>query len=446
MAAPSDRAWAAHPKAEAFVRAALEAALKRAPQAEKFRASLLETCAIRLRDMLDHIAVTAEFSGYAEAGWREVGAGVWRHFDGAFPDIIERNALTIGFKVECVESFARCTAIDAPTEGQPYGPYRRMRVFSGDGAFFDAVERHGWSGYEAPSISTRTIDAARLHQQILRTRHRPFRRAASGLTLTKRLAIAAIAELGKNWACALFMRAERDYWAARCGPASLQQRRQRALGVGWSNIDHYAYECSREHFAYTIDLFERLGFERREFIHAGAGAGWGAQVMEQPVLRCALLVKVDASANDMRDEIAGRALSPLTVHGPVGLWTALHGESLLEGGVSQAAALYDLRAIEGLMRQDDAALTRPASDQANLRRIAARAERRAVDPKRVEALERSGHIGRAQADDWRFLGAHAGGLEMLERVDGYKGFGAAAVRREAATEGVREAPAPRSAA
>jgi hypothetical protein len=422
MTPAGNRVWTAHPEAELFVQSLLERAFDGCAEAHVFQLRLLDACAIRLRDILDHIAVPPDVGGYEQAGWKQIEMGVWRHFDGNFPDILERNHLGVGVKVESTDQLTQALNIDAPVEGAPHGPFRRVRIFSGAGAYFDAVERHGWVGVDAPLIGARRIARARLHQQIFRTRPRPYRRAAFALNMTKRIAAAAVADLGKHWACALFMQAEREYWSQKCGAGALQRRRQDKFGVGWCNIDHYAYRCSREHFGVTVSILEKLGYERRELLYAGAKAGWGAIVLEQPALRSAALVKTDMTPEELAGGAIPGALSPLNVHNRVGVWTALNGESMLEGGLSYAAGLYDCRSLQDYLSREDVAMSALPGDDARLHRRQTLGERRAVDPKRVDALERGGHMAGAEADDLRFNGAEAAQLEGLERRDGFKGF------------------------
>lgn len=430
-ASAMQRTWTAHPEAEAFLQAILDQALANCPQAQAFERELRDKCAIRLRDTLDHVGVPGMVRTHADSGWKQIELGVWRHFAGSFPDIVERNQIAIAFKVANVEHFVRALGVDAPIEGAPHGPYRRARIFSGPGVYFDAVERHGWIGYESATVSLRTIEAARLHLQSFRTRHRPFRRAPAGLRLTKRMVAAAIADLGKHWACDLFMQAERDYWVARCEAGAIQQRRQERLGVGWCNVDHYAYECSRETFDFTVGIFERLGYECRELVYSETGNG--AQVMEQPALRSTVLLNVDMAPEEAGQDIAHRALSPLTLHGASGLWTALHGESMLEAGPSGLAGLYDHNALRERMCGEDVPMV-ATSSAPSLHQSRTHAERRAVDPKRVDALEKSGHIALEEADDLRFNGARATYFGGVERAEGFKGFApAGAARTEAVT-------------
>src|SRR3712207_6265746 len=90
-------------------------------------------------------------------------------------------------------------------------------------------------------------------------------------------------DLGIDRTCELFFAAEREYWQRRNRAAQVQKARQDRLGLGWANHDHHTYRSSREHFAPLIAVLEKLGFQCRERFYAGHDAGWGAQVIEQPV-------------------------------------------------------------------------------------------------------------------------------------------------------------------
>lgn len=429
------RIWTPHRESERLVQSLLERALNECAEAQAFQSRLLDGCAIRLRDIVEHIAAPADVKGYEEAGWKQVELGVWRHFGGSFPDILQRNNLGVAFKVESVDRFTRSLGVDAPVEGAQHGPYRRVRAFSAPGAYFDAVERHGWAGVDAPVVGARRIERARWHQQMFRARPRPYRRAGVALSMTKRLATAAIADLGKHWACALFMRAEREYWAGQCEASALQRRRQDKLGVGWCNIDHYAYRCSREHFDATLSLFDRLGFERRELVYAGAKAGRGAQILEQPALRSAVLVEVDMTPDDLARRASPGALPPLGTHNQIGVWTTLNGESILEGGPSHIGGLYDGRLLQEYLQREDVAVSARSSEDAHLCRMRTFGQRRAIDPKRVEGLERSGHVAAGEADELRYNGVEAAQFECLERIDGFKGFAQGVIEQRAQPRG-----------
>src|SRR5207244_13537784 len=89
--------------------------------------------------------------------------------------------------------------------------------------------------------------------------------------------------VGRDLACHVVFEGERVYWQRRNRAAQVQKQRQDRLGLGWANHDHHTFRSSREHFLDLMRVMEKLGFEWRERFYAGAQAGWGAQLLEQPV-------------------------------------------------------------------------------------------------------------------------------------------------------------------
>jgi hypothetical protein len=356
-----------------------------------------------------------------EWGWREIEPGVWRHALGALPDVVARERPCVALRVESLDAFLDAIGLETPIEGAPFAPLRRARLFSGDGASFDAVERNGGVGFAAPNVPERRIRKARLHQQAFRTRRRRLRDDEGGLRETRRVIAAAVGDLGAAWTCDLFMRAEREYWQSRCVAGLLQARRQEMLGLGWSNIDHHGYIASRQHLGQTITIFEDLGYERREVMRTG---DWASQVMEHPVLRSSLTVDGDIGEHQSDSHWPDGPLFPLMWHASAGLWVALHGEGLLEGGLHHLACRFDRGAFTRIMNRENVALMAPSSDRSDFYARMSEGEARPVDPRRVDRLQRSEFITAADAETFRFNGALASHLECVERNNGFKGFDA----------------------
>jgi hypothetical protein len=65
---------------------------------------------------------------------------------------------------------------------------------------------------------------------------------------------------------------------------------------------------------------------------------------------------------------------------------------------------------------------KPFTDLPYLKQAFTEGERWAVDPKRIDALLKSGRITQPQADQFRAQGAIGSHLENLERNAGFKGF------------------------
>jgi hypothetical protein len=71
----------------------LHEALSRTTNLESIQERLRTSCAVRLRDMIDHIAVPFGERAHVAAGWKPDGHGVWSHASGFLPRIVERAEL-----------------------------------------------------------------------------------------------------------------------------------------------------------------------------------------------------------------------------------------------------------------------------------------------------------------------------------------------------------------
>ncbi len=417
--------WQVQPGAEALMREVLEDALARSPAAQAFANRLLEACGVRLRDILDHVSVAdPALPARLEAqNWRAIAPGLWRHFDGYFPDFLESSETdVIAFRVESAEAFVRAVGVSTPIEGEPHAALRRVAAFSGRDVTFVAIERNGHVGYDAPKTDRALLRQARLHQQIFRTRRRVFDTPEAGFDHTDALVDSAVADLGPHWACDLFFRAEREYWMSRCDAGRLQKARQDAAGIGWANIDHHTYDSTRPLFGRTIRVLEKLGYECRELFYAGHQAGWGSQILEQPVLRSTIFADIDLAPEELDIDFAHLPLAPLAQVRRAGLWCAMHGESMLEAGLNHVAGMYDHAAFRAQMSARGVAMMAPFSNFPHLYQELTEGQWWPVDPARIDALERAGQVSAGEAEDFRLNGAIAAHLENLERNDGFKGF------------------------
>ena len=418
-----DRVWTVQPEAEAFLQAQLAAALARTPEAARYADALRSGCGVRLRDILDHLAGNAAMIAAATAvGWRQEGAAN-ENRDGFFPGIVPSDGLLrIAFRVESIDRFLAATGVDTRIDGPAHAPLRMARVFQGDGAEFVAVERNGAIGYAIEPIDEATIRAGRLHLQTFRTRRRRFDSVEKGLAHTEALVDAAVAAIGQHRACDIWLRAEREYWMTRCPAGARQKAWQDVQGIGWSNIDHHTYDGSRQHFAGTVCILEKLGYELREMLYAGALAGWGSQILEQPALRSTIFADVDLAPHEIAIDFAHDTLPPLDKHRRAGIISVMHGESILEGGLNHVAGMYDNVAMRSVLTREGQAMMAPFSDFPFLYQELTEGDWAAVEPARLDLLETGGHLSAAEAEDFRLNGAIAAHLENLERNDGYKGF------------------------
>lgn len=411
----------AQDEAQSFLQSAVDAALAAAPPLAAFAERLLNTCAIRLSDSLDYLGVPRGETAHARLGWTRVAPGLWRN--GGLPAVVERGAPGVAFRVERLERLLPALGLDAPIEGAVGAPLRRVKLAPcGDGSTIEFVERNGSVEYSdsATAVGARKLRRALIHQQIFRTRRRHFRAIENAYHFTERLVDAAVADLGPAWACSLFLRAEREYWLSRCEAGMHQKRRQDRAGVGWCTLDHIVYSSSREHFHRTLGVFQRLGYQPSQLIRNARQPGLGAQVLEHH--SCAhppILIELDLTGEP---DPCAAPMAPLTWHGRAGLWCALHGEALLEGGAARFAARYDLNVLQDLARRDGVDLAAAFADTPTLRQRVTHGQLQAVSPARIDVLERDGHLARSDAETLRLNGAVATHLQAVERTMGHAGF------------------------
>jgi hypothetical protein len=232
----------------------------------------------------------------------------------------------------------------------------------------------------------------------------------------------AVVDLGQDWACWLWLRAEREYWESRNYVGRVQKARQDAHGIGWANQDHHTYDSSRESFHRQIKVLETLGFECRELFYAGDAAGWGSQVLEQSAIGSVIFADIDLAPHELDIDFAHMELEPLPFLRRAGLWCRLHGESMMESGLNHLEAMYDHVRLAEQLKREGISFMSPFSDFPYLWQALSEGEWWPVDPDRVDALEREGLITAEQAEDFRLYGSIGSHLENLERNDGFKGF------------------------
>ena len=426
--------WVVQPEGAALVQELVAGALARSPGASDFCARMHSGAGIRVIDVLDHIAITdapslrerLDAAGFTLCDAESPSVATWAtHERGIFPDIVlqPRGATRLALQVESVADFLAAQQLDVDIEGEPGGTYRRARAWLGDDAELWVVERHGHVGFDLPRHAPEQLVAARRHLDAFRRRRRLFDDTAAGFDHTDALVRRGVADLGTHWTCALFLRAEREYWEKRNRAARVQKGRQDALGLGWCNDDHHTYDASREWFFRTIGTLELLGFRCRERFYAGAEAGWGSQILEQPVTGTVIFADIDLAPGELAGDFAhAPELEPLPTLRRAGLWCALHGESMLEAGINHLECTYDQAALREQLRGEGVEMMAPFSDFPHLFQQLTVGEWWPVRHDRIDRLLAQGLISAEAATDFRKRGAIGSHLENLERNQGYKGF------------------------
>ncbi|AMV39382.1 hypothetical protein [Planctomyces sp. SH-PL62] len=408
------------------------------------------------QNWLDHFVVAAPPSfanrlvtlGYERTpDTHSVGVPVYAHPGGVFPRIAvgpkpkssagaEPVVRDVGLKVESVAAFSGAHDLGLRLQGYPMGPLRSARV-PGEGVDLVVVERRAYLGFENyPTEAARrglmkphAAREALAARDLWLARRRRFDDDAEGFAATEALVDEVIETAGSaDLACHLIFEVERDYWQARNRAAQVQKARQDRFGLGWANHDHHTFRSSRRFFPNLIRIFTRLGFFLRERFHAGEHAGWGAQVLEHPTTGIVIFADLDLAPDEATQDFARHPLPDLARPGTVGLWVALHGESILEAGMHHLEAQFEFDALrDGLRAEAGIETMKPFSDFPFLRQAFTAGERWAVSSKRADRALAAGWITQEQRDKFVNEGTIGSHLENLQRREGFKGFNQQAV-------------------
>ena len=449
--------WKRWPEADAYIDSLIERGLEGNRFAAELATRMPGETGTRFKDWVDHLVIRGggkivdrlALLGYErQSATYAVNAPVFAHPGAIFPRIAIVPAVPgqngaehavvseIAVKVERVADFSRAHDLGLAIEGYPMAPYRVGRV-PGSATTLAVVERRGYLGFDAfPGDLARQgrmiPHAARnalLARDLWQARQRRFDDDEAGFTATEATLEKVIETAGStDLACHLVFEVERDYWQSRNAAARAQKARQDRLGLGWANHDHHTFRCSRRFFPRTIGMFTRLGFQLREGFHAGAHAGWGAQIVEHPVTGIVIFADLDLAPEEASDDFAHVVLPDLPRPGTVGLWVALHGESILEAGMHHLEAQFDFDELrDGLKRDAGIETMAPFSNFPFLRQAFTAGERWPIARHRADRALDLGWISAEEHGKFLRDGTIGSHLENLERREGYKGFNQQAV-------------------
>lgn len=443
MDKPKESEWQQYPEAEAFVDGCLKRFVSAMPRVRAFQESLLKHTGSRLINWLDHLVlrdgedIRAKLDGLGfekEDVPAEADNTVYHHPGALFPMLLLQNgtvfksgeAVSAAVHLEEISNFLMTHHVAASIEGTPLSPFRRAKVWEKDGRDFLIVERRGHSGFipiEMPSNYPHQYLQA---LEKWNTRPRFFDDVQKGMKETQILAKALVDDMGVDTAAWIAFEGERFYWQERNRAATIQKARQDALGLGFGNHDHHTFRSSREVFPSLIEIFKTFGFYLRERFYAGAQAGWGAQLLEQPACRIVIFADVDLAPDEVLTDFAGETLPPKESLGTVGLWCALHGESILNAGMHHLACKFDFNTLKEGIAEWGINMLNPFSDFPFLKQAFTEGERWDVPLKRLEKLVLKGKITEEQKDRLS-KGAIGSHMENIQRGRGFKGFNQEAV-------------------
>jgi len=425
--------WGQHAEAEKACLELLDDCRRKNTVLARFEQKLIRQTSSRMLDWVDHLLVRDS----KQIREKLAVLGFVRQPDTRLEALIHPVALLprivlagrssgpdsgAAIRVESIADFLQANGFRAEIEGGPFSPYRRASISAENGAGLLVVERRGTRDYEPVYTNDAYLGVYLKGMEAWQKRPRTGDNEDQTFGDTFRIADRLVMELGPDLAAHIVCRAERTFWLSRNYAARVQQGRQDTLGLGWGNHDHHTFRSSRRNFPKLVALFSRLGFRNRERFYAGAEAGWGAQVMENPVSGLTLFLDVDLAPEEVATDFTREELRERNQLGTVGLWCALHGDSILQAGMHHMAAQFDFERLIEDIRQYGVEYMAPFSNFPYLKQAFSVAGKWEVDPARVQKLVGDKAVTNEQGEQFLAQGAVGSHLENIQRREGYKGF------------------------
>ncbi|MEO7260965.1 MAG: hypothetical protein ABI047_06900 [Jatrophihabitantaceae bacterium] len=420
--------WQLHPQAEALVDGLVAEATGKSAELAEFTSLLATQTATRPQDWLDSVSGPVTVDELAAVGYQPSHqASLWRHPGAQLPAVLPAEHYELALRVDDIAALATSSArrtgdSTGPLEGSPLAGYRRVELCEQNGVLLAGVERRSWATGCRPQVfQPSQASAASQAWQLLAERPRALTGPA-GVHAQLSVARAAVELVGPDLAASYFLQQERGYWQRHNTAGALQHARQDRLGMGWGNNDHHTFRSSRAAFAPLIGFLTLLGFTTRERFYAGAQAGWGAQVLEHPGSGGVIFADVDLTASEVDLDFAHVELAETGEYGTVGMWCALHGESLLAAGMHHLEGQFSFDELTTSLAELGQPSMRPFSDYSYLRQAFTEADRWPVPAARLTALVHAGQLDPRRAAEIAEAGAAGSHLENLARRAGFKGF------------------------
>lgn len=425
--------WQCHPKSEAVLTQIVEECCQTNPFIANLREELLKQTSTRLFDWLDHVVVNyspeleqeLEDDGFIS----EAAASYYRilhHPRAQFPRVVVRDdnlkVRGLAITVDSISDFLMVRGMSGLIEGDNLSNYRRCCVSTEGDTSLWVVERRGTHVMEPVHTDSKYAERYLHATEVWKTRPRSMEDEDEAMAHTLSTAEQLIGLVGEDLAAWIVMECERQYWQLRNTAAQLQKNRQDRLGMGWANHDHHTFRSSRKRFPQLVRLFEMLGFRCRERFYAGQEAGWGAQVMEHPNTRLVLFLDVDLLPNEVEVDFRHQPLAELNKLHTVGLWCALHGDSILKAGMHHLEAQFMFEELEKDLKTIGVGMMEPFSFFPFLKQAFTKGEMWPVEVSRIQSLIESDGISQAQGEKFLANGAIGSHMENLQRREGYKGF------------------------
>lgn len=426
--------WKCEPLAESLVLHILEQASLLSPAIARLSADLLSETNTRLFDWLDFVFTTEtllsrqkiEEAGFVLQEQKNTSFHQFFHPGAQLPRILlyptHSCKVGIGVLADSIADFLMVRGEKRVIEGSVWGNYRTCTYSIENNAALLINERRGTDFVLPTNEKPEMIVSYQKALELWMTRSRPLSQEEAALEETIELGQKLARDVGQDRAAWTVLEGERRYWQSRNTAGQIQKNRQDRLGMGWANHDHHTFRSSREYFHRLVYLFELLGFHCRERFYAGKEAGWGAQVMENPVCRLVVFLDVDLSVEEIAGDFAHDPLPPLSKLGTIGLWCGLHGDSILRGGMHHLEAQFMFDALTSDLAARGVGMMPPFSSFPHLKQAFTVGEKWRVDLMRAKVLLDQKKITLPEYEKFIAHGAIGSHLENLQRREGYKGF------------------------
>ena len=428
--------WQRQPQATELVERYVNECVAKNSFLKNLKDDLMLHTSTRLFDWVDHIELgfsdeldrDLEMTGFTRE--HATPSYCTFHHPGAqLPRVVVKDEkhpfLGIAIVVDSIADFLMVRGLSAWIEGSPLSYFRRAIVSKENGVFVYVVERRGTSLMEPNDIKDTKLAKIHLAYEKWQSRPRHFDREEDeedGLRFAITTAEELVELVGQPMAASIVLDVERKYWQAKNRAGQIQKNRQDHLGMGWANHDHHTFRSSRRYFRNLVRLFEILGFACRERFYAGKEAGWGAQVMEHQQVRLVLFIDVDLSPDEVNIDFAHHTLPDLPKLGTIGLWCALHGESILKAGMHHLEAQFNFDKLQQDLQSCGINMMSPFSDLPYLKQAFTHGEMWKVSDARIRHLLSKNLITKDEAHRFLTQGALGSHLENLQRHEGFKGF------------------------
>ena len=419
--------WTIHPEAEQFVMTHLTRYCEQNTELSTLSGKLTNEAGARLLDYVDHLSLGSKD---AETTLRELDFTKDERVKSAtficpgtcLPRIRLGESTGVAIAVEDVAHFLSVYGLSRTIEGTPFSPMRRALVSDTNGVHFWVIERRQADIMEPveqdPSQTMDYLDSL----EKWRTRERHFASDEETMENALKVAKEQIAAVGTTMAAQTFFASEMEYWRSRNRAGQELKALLDQVGVGLAAPDHHAFRSSRRLFPQLISFFKTLGFNLREKFYAGGEAGWGAQVVENSDIGLALFLDLDLSPEELDLDFEKAQLEERDQLGTVGLWCALHTDSLLAAGTHHMATQSSFADLTRVLKKRRVKTMDPFSDFPYLKQAFTRGQRWQVEPERVERLLSRGLISKEDGEKFIEKGAIGSHLENIQRGEGFKGF------------------------